>query len=169
VTSSLQKRSGIARVVGCGLGISQFTSTLMRLSTNGMNHIHVLAFDFSAEDGPHLLTLGGMEGWVGLGTTTVSKQSVQDRYVTNIAMLAVQTVTPHWTSGRTQLSHSCYTEHRGQTSNSWPLGSRAVALTTASLSQVTKKGVHSIPKSHFWDTQTAPACYLYKNVNVDVI
>jgi len=40
-----------------------------------------------------------MEGWVGLSTTTVSKQSVQDRYVKAINVLAAQVVTHHWTTG----------------------------------------------------------------------
>jgi len=31
---------------------------------------------------------GGMESWVGLGTTTVSKQSARDRYVTNIVVVS---------------------------------------------------------------------------------
>jgi len=52
-------------------------------------------FAFPAEAGPHLPAHGEMEGWVGLGTTTVSKQSAQDRYWQLSQLLAVQTVTPH--------------------------------------------------------------------------
>jgi len=37
----------------------------------------------------------GIEGWVGLGTTTVSKLSVQDRYVTAITVA----ITPQWAIG----------------------------------------------------------------------
>jgi len=32
--------------------------------------------------------LGGIEGWVGLGATTASKQSAQDRYVTSITLVS---------------------------------------------------------------------------------
>jgi len=41
-----------------------------------------------------------MEGCVGLGTTTASKQSAQGRYVTAITvLLAAQAFMPHWATG----------------------------------------------------------------------
>jgi len=39
-----------------------------------------------------------MEGWVGLGTTTASKQSAQDTWRLS-QLLATQAVTPHWSAG----------------------------------------------------------------------
>jgi len=55
----------------------------MRLSMSGIN---IPAFAFAAEAGPQLVTdPKGMEGWVGLGSTMVSKQFAVDRCVTEIS------------------------------------------------------------------------------------
>jgi len=83
--------------------------------------IHCFAFQAEAA-WSSFTDFGGMEGWVGLGATTASKQSAQDRYVTNIAVVIVQTVTPH-----------CQLERWGQASNSWPFGPRATTLTSESV------------------------------------
>jgi len=56
------------------------------------------------------------KGRVNLGAKTVSEHSVQDRYMADIAVVRVQTATPHWASGK-QSAHSCYPEYRGQASN----------------------------------------------------
>jgi len=76
--TSLQKRSGMARVVE---GLHSFICTSMRLSGNVMKHacFCLISRSWSSFTDPRR-----MEGWVGLGTTTVSKQSAQDRYVTAI-------------------------------------------------------------------------------------
>jgi len=51
---------------------------------------------------------GGMEGWVGLGTTTVSEQSDHDRHVTwhLSQLLAAQARTPHWATGAFAMGHT---------------------------------------------------------------
>jgi len=111
-----QKRSGMARVVDL---------PTTRLSTNGMNHICLSFADHER-----------MEGWFGLGITTVSKRSAHDRYMMNIAVctfLAVKTVTHHWAGGRKQLAHRFYPEWGNRVLNPRPLGSRATALTTTPL------------------------------------
>jgi len=95
--TALQKRSGMARVVE---GFHSFTCTPMRLSTNGMNHtcLCLRSRSWSSFTDP-----GGMEDWVGLGTTTVSKQFAQDRHVT--AMTVVSCSSRHasmgnWSTGK---------------------------------------------------------------------
>jgi len=85
----LQKRSEIARVVG---RFHSFTCTPMRLSTNGMNHT---CLSLPGRSWSSFTDSGGMEGWVGLGTTTVSKQSTQNRYVTGITAVSCSTAMPH--------------------------------------------------------------------------
>jgi len=73
-----------------------------------------------------------MEGWVGLGTTMVSrpKQSDQDRCVTNIAVVSCSNC-------RASLGKWTYTAcpqllgAQGQAWNSWPLGSWVTTLTAA--------------------------------------
>jgi len=50
-----------------------------------MNHT---CLAFPAEAGPHLPTPERWKGWVDLRITTVSKQSVQDRYVTAITIVS---------------------------------------------------------------------------------
>jgi len=67
-------------------GISQFTCTPMRLSTHGMNHT-CLCLSCSRSWSSFTYP-GKMEGWVGLGTATMSKQSVQNRYVTAITVVS---------------------------------------------------------------------------------
>jgi len=64
----------------------------------------------------------GMKGWVGLGTTTVIKQSAQDHMWRKSQLLVVQTVTPHWATAVQAL----------WTSNPWPLRPWATILTTES-------------------------------------
>jgi len=80
--TSLQKRSGMARVVE---GFNSFTCTPKHLSTNGLNHTSLClpSWSWSSFTDP-----GGMEGWVGPGTTMVSKQSAQDRYMTGITVVS---------------------------------------------------------------------------------
>jgi len=82
VETSPQGRPGIARVVE---GVHSFTCTPTCLSTNGMNHtcLRLASRSWSSFTGP-----GGMEDWNGLGTTTASKQSAQDRYVTAITVVS---------------------------------------------------------------------------------
>jgi len=79
---SLQKRSGTARVLE---GFYNFTCKPTRLSTNGMNHTCLCLPSRSWSSFTDSI---GMEGWVGLGTTTVSKQSAQNRYVTAITAVS---------------------------------------------------------------------------------
>jgi len=55
---------------------------------------------FPAEAGPHLLTA---KGWKAGLASMVSKQSAQDRCMTEITLLAAQTVMPHWATGVQQL------------------------------------------------------------------
>jgi len=79
------------------------------------------AFAFPAKAGPYLLTPeGGMEGWVGLGTTMVGKQSAQDHYVTGTTVISCsdrRTSSGNW-------KHS-----RLRASNSQPLKSKTAMLT----------------------------------------
>jgi len=70
--TSVQKCSGKACVVE---EFHSFTCTRMQLSTNGMNHTCLCLPSQSLSSFTNPL---GMEGWVGLGDTTVSKQSAQD-------------------------------------------------------------------------------------------
>jgi len=89
---------------------------------------------FSSEAGPHLPTperwkaelAWASQRWVNSRPRTATWRIWQ--------LLDVQTVTPHWASGCTQLVHSCYSERGWQASNSWPLWSRATTLTTTPLS-----------------------------------
>jgi len=64
---------------------------------------------------------GGMEGWVGLGTTMVSKQSAQDRYITEITIISCSD--RHASPGNWKRS-------RLWESNSRLLGPKAATLTT---------------------------------------
>jgi len=57
----------------------------MRLSTNEVNHTCLC---FSSQSWSSFTDPGWMEGWVGLSTTTMSKQSAQDRYVTEITVVS---------------------------------------------------------------------------------
>jgi len=54
----------------------------------------------------------GMEGWVGLSTTTVSKESARTATWRMSQLLAGQTVTLHWVSGCMQQAHRCYPKVR---------------------------------------------------------
>jgi len=112
--TSLQKRSGMARVVE---GFHSFTCTPTHLFTNGMNHTCLCLPNrrWSSVTSP-----GGMEGWVGLSTTTVTIQSAQDRYVTGITVVSC--------SNRHVSKGNC--ERSGWASNSRPLGPWATTLTT---------------------------------------
>jgi len=88
--TSLQKQSGMAHIVE---GFLSFTHSPTCLSTNEMNRtcqVLIPRWSWSSFTDP-----GGMQGWVGLGTTTVSKQCVQDRYVTPITVV---TCTSHHAS-----------------------------------------------------------------------
>jgi len=71
---------GMAHVVE---GFHSFTCTPTRLSMYRINHA-AFAFTcwFSFTDSR------GTEGWVGLSTTTASKQSAQNRYVTAITVVS---------------------------------------------------------------------------------
>jgi len=51
------------------------------------------AFAFPAEAGPHSPILEGWKGRVGLGTTTMSKQSRPERYVMEITIVSASEVT----------------------------------------------------------------------------
>jgi len=53
--------------------------------------IHHTCFCLRSWSWSSFTTPEGMEGWVGLGTTIVIKQSAQDRYVMEVALLAGQT------------------------------------------------------------------------------
>jgi len=100
VGTSLQKRSGMARVVD---GFHSFTCTLTRLSTNGVNHTCLC---LTSRHWSSLTDPGRVEGWIGLCTTIVSKESAQDPTWRLSQLLAVQTVTPQRPTGA---------------SNAWPL------------------------------------------------
>jgi len=103
--------------------ILQFYLSPTHLSTNGMNHtcLCLPSRSWSSFTDPEK-----MKGWVGLDTTTVSNQSLQDCYVTAITVV------------------SCSNRHALQgnwsaaaiwASNSWCLGPRAATLTTEPPSQ----------------------------------
>jgi len=81
VSTTSQKRSAIACVVS---GSQSF----YLLHTHAFIHERNVPFHSQ----PKLVFIftepRGMKGWVGLGTTTVSKQSAQDRYVTDIAVVS---------------------------------------------------------------------------------
>jgi len=112
-------RSGMAHVVK---GLHSFTCTPTRLSMNEMNHA-CLCLPFPSQSWSSFTNPGlprGMEGRVGLGITTVGKQSAHDCYVT--AITAVSCSICHASLGKL--------EHRGA-SNSQPLGPQATMLTTA--------------------------------------
>jgi len=81
--TTTQRRSGMARVVK---GSHSFTfHSFMRLSANGMNHTW---FCLPSRSWSSFTDPGGMKGWVGLGTTMVSKQSAQNRPVTEITAIS---------------------------------------------------------------------------------
>jgi len=88
----LQKRSGMARISKDHTVLPTHTPSYSQTEWT------MRAFAFLAEAGPRLTDPGLMEGWVGLGTAMMSKQSAQDRYMTEITA-AVQTVTPRWATG----------------------------------------------------------------------
>jgi len=56
----------------------------MHLSTNVMNHTCLC---LSNRSWSSLTNHRGMEGWVGLGTTTMSKQSAKNHYMTEITVV----------------------------------------------------------------------------------
>jgi len=114
--TSLQKCSAMAHVVE---GFHSFTCTTTRLSMNGMNHtcLCLPSRSWSSFTDP-----SGMEGWVSLGTTTVSEQSAQDCYVTAITVVSCS-------NRDASLGNTGQLEHRGA-SNSQPLGPQATTLTT---------------------------------------
>jgi len=119
--SSPLKCSSMARVVE---GFHSFTCTATCVSTNQMN---LTCLCLPCRSWSSFTDPGWMEGWVGLGITTVSKQSAQDHYMTGIAVLAVQTAMPQWATGAQGLSAS----------NSQPLRLWAVKLTTEPPSHTT--------------------------------
>jgi len=80
--TSLQKRLGVARFVE---KFHSFTRTSTRLSTNGMNHTCLC---FPSRSWSSFTDLGWIYRWDDLGTTTVSKQSAQGRYVTAITVVS---------------------------------------------------------------------------------
>jgi len=65
--------------------VTQLHLTPTRLSTNGMI---LTCFCVSSQSWSLWTDPGGMEGWVGLGTTAVSKESSVRPYVTNIAVVS---------------------------------------------------------------------------------
>jgi len=81
--TSLLKRSDVAHIVK---GFHSFICTPMstHLCTNGMNHSCLC---LPSQSWSSFANPWGMESWVGLGTTMVSKQSAQDRYVTAITVV----------------------------------------------------------------------------------
>jgi len=87
--TSLQNRLSMARVVE---GFHSFFT--LRLSTNGINHtrLYLPSRSWSSFADP-----GGMEGWVGLCTTTESKQSAQDCYL--MAVIVVNCSNHHASLG----------------------------------------------------------------------
>jgi len=87
-------------------------------ATNGTNHTCLCLPNrswFSFTDP------GGIQGWVSLGTTTVSRQSAQDRYVTGIT--AISCSDHHASPGNCKRSGL-------RASISLPLGPKAAMLTT---------------------------------------
>jgi len=76
---------------------------------DGMYHTRLCLYSQSWSSFTHP---GWMEGWVGLGTTTVSKHSARDRYVANIAL--VRCLHRHWATGAQR-----------QASNFWPIEPQA--------------------------------------------
>jgi len=76
-----QKCSGMAHIVK---GSHSFTCN-MRLSTNGMKHICMC---LRSQRWSSFTNARGMEGWVGLGTTMVRKQSAKALYVMAITVVS---------------------------------------------------------------------------------
>jgi len=111
--TSLQKRSGMTRVVG---GFHSFTCTLTHLSINGMNHTCLCLFP--AEAGPiYWPRKDERLSWPK--TTMMWKEFAQDHCTWQKSqLLAVQTVTPHWAT-----AWSAWVRRSFLASNSWPLGS----------------------------------------------
>jgi len=91
----LRKRSGMARVVE---RFYSFTCTHTRLSTNRMNHTCLC---LSSRSWSSFFTdPGGMEGWVSLKITALSKQSLPKTATWQLSqLLAAQTATPNWAIG----------------------------------------------------------------------
>jgi len=87
------KRSGMASLPRDHTVLPALPPT--RLSTNGMNHtcLCLPSRSWSSFTDP-----GGVESWVGLGTITVSKQSVRTA-CRKSQFLAAQTATPHRATG----------------------------------------------------------------------
>jgi len=100
--TSLQKRSGMARVIE---RFHSFICTPTRLSTNGNKAYLALSSQMKLVliNRPHS---DGRISWPRLDTTTVSKQSVQARYVT--AITVVSRLNRHASLG----NRSAWTEHR---------------------------------------------------------
>jgi len=115
--------------------ITQFYLLPTRLSTNGMNHtcLCLPSRSWSSFTDPE-----GMEGWVGLGTTMVSKQCAQDRYVTEITVISCSDC--HASSG----NWKC----RKQASNSQPLVPYTAMLTHYATKSPVKESPASKIKNH---------------------
>jgi len=99
--TSLQKRSGMARFVE---GFHSFTCTSTRFSSNGLKCtcLCLLSRSWSSFTDP-----GGMEGWVCLGTTSVSKQSAQDRYASSRPCGFSEQVMTLWERVAADIGTSC--------------------------------------------------------------
>jgi len=80
--------NSITEALRCGThfqGITQFYLLPIHLSMNGMNHTCLWLPSRSCFS---FIDPEGIEGWVGLGTTMVSKQSAQDCCVTEITVIS---------------------------------------------------------------------------------
>jgi len=115
--TSLQRHSGMARVVE---GFHSFTCTPTSLSTNGMNHTRLCLSSLNCRTS--FTDPGRIESLIGLGTTTMSKQSARTATWRVSQLLTAQTATHRWATRARQLTAS----------NRWPLGPRAATLTTES-------------------------------------
>jgi len=66
-------------------GITQFYLPPTHLSMNGMNHTCLC---LPSQSWSSFINPRAMEGWVGLDTTMVSRQSAQDHYVIKITVIS---------------------------------------------------------------------------------
>jgi len=97
--TSLQKHSGMARVVE---GFQSFTCTPMCLFLHRMYRI---CFCLLSRSWSSFADPGGMQGWVGLGTTMVSIKFAQDRYVTAVTVVSCSSCLAslgNWNAGERQ-------------------------------------------------------------------
>jgi len=86
IDNLLQRTNLTTEAVRYGVGeFRSFPWPPTYLSTNGMNHTW---FYFPRRSWSSLTNTRGIKRWVALGTTTVSKQSAQDRYVTAITAVS---------------------------------------------------------------------------------